>query len=183
MDDDNNKTLSINEFTKACKDFRVGLSFESVQVLFEGFDINRDGVINYDEFLRQIRGPLNEFRAGLVEKAFRKIDKDGSGVLDISDIKGTYNASKHPEVISGKKTEDEILVEFLETFEAHHIELYGGTHDSNVTRDEFIEYYTNVSSSIDRDDYFELMMKRAWKMGDENKTYSAGWSNATGAQV
>jgi hypothetical protein len=36
--------------------------------------------------------------------------------------------------------------------------------DGIVTFDEFMEYYEGVSCSIDRDDYFELMMKRAWKL-------------------
>lgn len=40
--------------------------------------------------------------------------------MDINDIKDSYNASKHPDVIAGKKTEEQILIEFLETFEAHH---------------------------------------------------------------
>jgi Ca2+-binding EF-hand superfamily protein len=53
-------------------------------------------------------------------QAFELMDKDGSGELDINDIRGTYNARMHPDVKSGKKTEDEILLEFLETFEAHH---------------------------------------------------------------
>ena len=48
------------------------------------------------------------------------MDKDKSGVLDINDIKGVYNASKHPDVVSRKKTEDEILGEFLDTFEMHY---------------------------------------------------------------
>jgi len=52
-----------------------------------------------------------------VKAAFKKIDKDGSGILELNDIKGVYNASKHPDVKSGKKTEDEVLGEFLETFE------------------------------------------------------------------
>lgn len=46
-----------------------------------------------------IRGELNQFRANLVEKAFRKIDKDSNGSLEIDDIKDIYNASKHPDVI------------------------------------------------------------------------------------
>ena len=28
--------------------------------------------------------------------------------------------------------------------------------------EEFIEYYNDVSASIDEDDYFELMMRNAW---------------------
>ena len=120
MDDDGSKTISEYEFSKACKDFKVGISEENVPLLFQQFDTNHDGTLNYDEFLMAIRGELNDFRRGIIEKAFRKIDKDGSGVLDIEDIKDIYNASKHPDVIAGKKTEQLILMEFLETFETHH---------------------------------------------------------------
>jgi Ca2+-binding EF-hand superfamily protein len=67
-----------------------------------------------------IRGELNDFRKSLVEKAFRKIDRDSSGFIEIDDIKDLYNASKHPDVIQGRKTEEQILMEFLETFEMHH---------------------------------------------------------------
>jgi hypothetical protein len=40
--------------------------------------------------------------------------------------------------------------------------------------EEFVEYYTNVSASIDDDRYFELMMRNAWNL-DQNK--GQGWSN------
>jgi hypothetical protein len=86
-----------------------------------------------------------------VKAAFRKLDKDSSGVIDMNDIKGVYNAKSHPEVKSGKKTEDEILGEFLETFEMHHALNGGGTRDRSVTMEEFTEYYNNVGASIDND--------------------------------
>ena len=82
--------------------------------------MNRDGTIDYDEFLRIIRGDLTPPRLALVRKAFAKLDRDGSGVVDIEDIRGVYNASRHPDVLSGKKTEDQALIDFLETFEMHH---------------------------------------------------------------
>jgi Ca2+-binding EF-hand superfamily protein len=56
--------------------------------------------------VRIIRGDLTPPRLALVKKAFAKIDKDGSGVLDIDDIKDVYNTSKHPDVLAGKKTPD-----------------------------------------------------------------------------
>lgn len=120
MDDDGSKTISEYEFSKACKDFKVGISEENIPTLYNYFDTNHDGTLNYDEFLMAIRGELNDFRKGLIEKAFRKIDKDNSGFLDIDDIKDIYNATKHPDVMSGKKSEEQILMEFLETFETHH---------------------------------------------------------------
>ena len=106
MDDDGSKSISQYEFTKACKDFKVGINEENVPLIFDLFDTNHDGTLNIDEFLMAIRGELNEGRRALIQKAFRSIDKDGNGYLDIEDIKGLYNAKKHPDVIQGKKSED-----------------------------------------------------------------------------
>lgn len=63
---------------------------------------------------------MNKFRRGLAERAFKIMDKDKSGTLNIDDIKGVYNGKMHPDVKSGKKTEEEILGEFLDTFELHY---------------------------------------------------------------
>lgn len=60
-----------------------------------------------------------------MKKAFQKIDYNGDGVLTIDDIKGKYDASKHPDVKSRQKTEEEVLKEFLETFEMHHSVMHG----------------------------------------------------------
>jgi len=98
--------LDIYEFKKAIKDFRVGISEKDAERLFSIFDRDRSNKISYDEFLRTVRGEMNFFRKGLCEKAFKIMDKDRSGVLSIDDIKGVYNASKHPDVKAGKKTED-----------------------------------------------------------------------------
>jgi hypothetical protein len=105
-----------------------------------------------------------------VRKAFQKIDFNGDGVLTVVDIKGKYDASKHPEVKSGKKTQDEILKEFLETFEMHHNVMHNAQSDGMVTQDEFIEYYTNISANIDNDAYFDLMMTNAWNLEGKNNT-------------
>jgi len=42
-----------------------------------------------------------------------------------------------------------------------------------VTLNEFVDYYANVSSSIDDDDYFEVVITNAWNLN--NKSYSKGW--------
>ncbi len=158
----------------------MGISEENIPTVFEAFDSNRDGTLNYDEFLMAIRGELNDFRRGLIEKAFRKIDKDNSGFLDIDDIKDIYNATKHPDVMQGKRTEQQILNEFLETFETHHNMKTMGENDSRVSLEEFTEYYNNVSVSIDNDEYFQLMMNNSWNLkGDANtyKKYDKAWAN------
>jgi Ca2+-binding EF-hand superfamily protein len=120
MDDDGSKNISLYEFAKACRDFKVGINEENVPLIFDVFDVNRDGTLNIDEFLMAVRGELNDFRRALIEKAFRCLDRDGNGYLEIDDIRDKYNASKHPDVIQGKKTENQVLMDFLETFETHH---------------------------------------------------------------
>lgn len=117
---------------------------------------------------------MNEFRVGFCKRAFKVMDKDGSGIIDIDDIRQRYNAKMHPDVKSGKKTEDEILYEFIDTFEAHHTENKEDARDGRVTGSEWLEYYNHVSMSIDRDDYFELMMNQTWNL-DNSRVTKKGW--------
>jgi hypothetical protein len=88
--------------------------------------------------------------------AFDILDTDGGGVVDAIEITSKYDTSKHPDVLSGKKKPKEVLEEFLKTFDV------GGEVDGKVTREEFENYYSNISASIDSDRYFELMIRNAW---------------------
>lgn len=178
FDDNNSGTLDLPELTKAIRDFRVDLSNNEVKILFNLLDTDQSGEVAYDEFLREIRGDMNNFRKKLVDQAFSKLDTDGSGVVDMDEIRKKYNCSKHPDVLSGKKTEDEVYMDFMETFQLHAAIKGKGTKDAEISRDEFQEYYENISASIDRDDYFELMMNNAWKLG-ERPAYEGkkAWKN------
>lgn len=175
-DDNNNKSLDKEEFKKAMHDFRIGLSDRQVGRAFDIFDRDGSGEISYDEFLRTIRGGMNQARKDICMKAYKIMDKDGSGLLDINDIRQTYNAKHHPDVKAGKKTEDEILGEFLDTFEDHFCDMKGNAdaRDGKITHKEWIEYYNNVSMGIDRDDYFQLMMNNTWNL-DGSKVTKKAW--------
>ena len=72
-------------------------------------------------------------------------------------------------MLSGKKTEDQILQEFLETFETAHSMRNNDAPNYVVTKEEFVEYYNNISASIDDDAYFTLMIDNAWKLTDESR--------------
>ena len=109
----------------------------------------------------------------MVKKAFDKIDKNGNGLIELDDIKDTYNAKQHPDVKAKKKTEQEVLSEFLDTFELHHSLKNPDQRDRKVNLREYMEYYTNVGSSIENDQYFELMITNAWNLN--NVSYKRGW--------
>ena len=109
MDDNHSMSLDKYEFTKAMQDYMLGFSESEIATLFRTFDYDRSGLIEYNEFLRVLRGPMNNTRKQAVLKAFAKFDRDGNGYVDINDIRGVYSAAKHPDVISGKKTEQQVL--------------------------------------------------------------------------
>lgn len=47
------------------------------------YDVDGDGNISYDEFVRGLRDPLTERRKKIVNKAFNIMDKDGSGIITV----------------------------------------------------------------------------------------------------
>jgi len=60
---------------------------------------------------------MNQSRKNLVAKVFKSLDRSGEGLIAAEELKELFVASRHPDVLIRKKTEDEVLTEFLDTFE------------------------------------------------------------------
>ena len=90
---------------------------------------------------------MNAKRQAMADKAFLKFDKDGNGRIEAADLKGVYNCSFHPKVISGEMTEDQVFLEFLANFGDKN-------KDGRIDRQEWNDYYSAVSASIDNDEHF-----------------------------
>jgi len=59
---------------------------------------------------------MSPMRQKLVVQAFKTLDINRDGAISMEEFMNKYNARSHPEVKSGKRTEEEVLVEFMETF-------------------------------------------------------------------
>ena len=68
-----------------------------------------------------------------------------------------YDVSMNPEYIEGRKTKEQILGEFLNNFEGAK-----GNRDGIIIKDEFFDYYTDLSMSLPSDEYFVRMMESTW---------------------
>ncbi|CAF3046054.1 unnamed protein product [Rotaria sp. Silwood2] len=158
MDDDKSKKLTFDEFKKGVEEYGLNFSKAEIEELFRIMDIDQSGHIDYEEFLRRLRPPMNNFRLDLIAKAFAKLDKNHDGQITVDDLRGLYIVKNHPKYMNGEWSEDQVLRHFLDCFD------YGNHKDGVVTRDEFIDYYSGVSASIDNDMYFDLMMRNSWKL-------------------
>lgn len=62
MDDNNSGCLDMYEFKKGIKDFQVDMNEKDTDSLFKALDINGNGSVDFDEFVRMVVGPMNQFR-------------------------------------------------------------------------------------------------------------------------
>lgn len=158
MDDNSSGDLTYDEFMNGLKDMGLNVTDDEITEMFKQFDKDGNGTIVYEEFIKAVRPPLNKTRLNLIDLAFKKLDKTADGVVTLDDLKGVYNIRSHPEYQNGQKTEKELLEGFLKKFEE------GGSVDGRLTKEEFTDYYSGVSASIDEDIYFDLMMRQCWKL-------------------
>ncbi|XP_029025479.1 calcyphosine-like b isoform X1 [Betta splendens] len=158
MDDDNSRSLEFKEFLKGLNDYGIPMDKQEAMDVFQRFDRDGNGSIDFDEFLITLRPPMSQARREVVLQAFRKLDRTGDGVITIEDLRGVYNVKCHPKYQNGEWTEDQIFRKFLDNFDSPYDK------DGQVTKEEFDNYYSGVSASIDSDVYFILMMKNAWRL-------------------
>ncbi|KAF4076527.1 hypothetical protein AMELA_G00216070 [Ameiurus melas] len=158
MDDDGSKSLNLEEFQKGLETYGLCLGKEKVKEIFAFVDKDRSGTLDFEEFLEKLRPPMSSTRKQVIKQAFQKLDRTGDGVITVQDLEGVYNSKHHPKYKSGEWTEEQVFRSFLDNFDSPYEK------DGKVTLDEFVNYYSGVSASIDNDDYFVTMMQNAWKL-------------------
>jgi len=154
LDDNGNRALDKYEMDNGLQTYGIVLHPSEIDIVMGSFDKDGNGQISVREFMTALRGPMSDYRKGLVRMAYQMLDVDGSGVVQFDEIKQLYDVKKHPDVLSGTKTPDMVLQEFIKA--------WNKDGDTTITFDEFLEYYEDLSAPIDSDDYFELMIRNAW---------------------
>ena len=162
MDNNGNRKLDQGEFTEALATYGLFPKVVEIQALMKYYDVDGDGNITYEEFIRGLRDGLTERRQAMVDKAFALIDRNNSGTITIADIDAIYDVSQNQDFIDGTKTRQEILEEFLNGFDGMR-----GNNDGTITKQEWNDYYTDLSMSLPSDEYFVKMMESVWQICED----------------
>jgi Ca2+-binding EF-hand superfamily protein len=152
---DGKDKVNKDDFLFGLRESGINLPKEEQDVVLQFFEKDHDGMINFSEFLVALRGKPNDRRQAIIDKAFLKFDKEGNGVIDVTEIRQVYNCSKHPKVVSAEMSEEQVFAMFLKNFNDK-------TNSGKIDRKEWNDYYAAVSSSIENDDHFVIMMKTTW---------------------
>ena len=150
------KKLSWDELFSGLEMFHIHMRREDVERLCRLLDRNNEGNLSVEAFMRGIRPEMSMARRDLVLQAFHQLDNTGAGSVSVDEMKALYDVSMHPAVIAKRKSAEDVAAEFAAD--------WSRTLDGVVRQADFYEYYSNVSASIDSDDYFELMIRNAWHL-------------------
>jgi len=169
-DDDMDELLDVYEFRHACKDSGIVLMASEEKAVLDACGIEasegpqRGGRIHLQRFLRMLHGPLGQQRFDIIQRAFRGSGGDPEAedsFINPAILKQQFTPEGHPLVAKREADPGVLLAEFLDTFSllAH---VRGGCQDGMVAFHDFLAYYDLVSSTIDSDGYFDLLMHRLW---------------------
>ena len=169
FDENKSNKITKKQFHKFLEDYRYNIPQKLEDKIFDIFDTKKKDIIDYNELINTLLGKMNDYRRQIVQKAFEKLDKENKGKICYDAIRDNYNADKHPEVLNGKRTKQEILARFIDMFEYHFNLLNKNKSNNEANQEEFEEFYNYISVFIDNDKYFENMMSRVWGLdGTEN---------------
>ena len=162
--------INFNDFNLVLKIQHIDLDINTIKKIFNLFSIkdnnNNELYLDFYSFIRTYKKELNENKLNAVEQAFGLIDQKGEDMVPLDIIKMKYNPKKHPDVLSGKYTEDEKFLEFVDCFNlCYNILKMDKKEDEKeeyVNFEMFANFYEYVSFIYPRDRDFQYVVNSTW---------------------
>eukprot|EP00755_Sulcionema_specki_P007289 Sspe_Gene.37848::Locus_18253_Transcript_1_2_Confidence_0.667_Length_1207::g.37848::m.37848 len=159
MDTNGNHKLSRSELQDGFAGMGINTTEKEMDIIMKYFDREGDGSVSVEEMVKALRPTMTKWRRQLVDLAYKQLDRSGKGMVTFADLKRAFRTEGHPEVMSGEKTEEEVLADFITSWDKDA--------DGMITPKEFLDYYKDISAMIEDDDHFTFMMRNTWRIPDE----------------
>ena len=115
-----------------------------------------------------IKDNLNDYRKNIITNIFNDICKKeniNSGGIPIKSLKELFKSENHPEALNNVKKSEIIYAQFCQSLDI--FTKLNNISDS-INLEQFIEFYSGISSSITDDRYFSVVINSVWE-SKENK--------------
>lgn len=164
-DDDGGRSIDLhNELPKLMADIGVLLNKTEISELGRMLDRDGDGSISFEEFIFKFAPPMNQNRLNIVNACFDYMDKDGSGTLTVDDLKIARQGVDSAAASTKTMGKSEKMISTTEAVFKNLATVFDKNGDGSVDRQEFIDYYREMSANIDHDEQFEMLLRSAWGM-------------------
>lgn len=97
--------ISVEELKLALADGTAWFDAKDLQNLMDSIDVDKNGKMNYTEFLASSLAQEEIFSIGNITKFFKTLDKDGNGSVDRQELKSLFD-DHQIDHINGKSISD-----------------------------------------------------------------------------
>ena len=166
--------INMNEFINIFQLEHINFDINEFKDIFNYFSFNSENIyLDYYRFIRFFKKELNDNKLDVVEKIYLSLKNEyyhdnnyEEEEIPLNIIKNKYNAKKHPEVIDGKISENEIIKEFRDSFDINY-EIFNcqekkGKNEKYVDFDMFANFYEYVSFLYSEDNEFINLLVSTW---------------------
>ena len=154
----NTSKILLNDFKKILLSQHITFSDSEYENIF--YQFSKDNLyLDFISFIREFKKELNEIKLNYVEDAYSVLNINQNEKVPIEYIKRKYDAKNHPDVILGKKTEEEKLLEFIDCFEINFDLLNQYSNVNFIDFEIFANFYEYVAFVYDDDNIFGKILK------------------------
>jgi len=145
FDRDGNGVLNQLEFEEFLSKLGVFLARQELRVVYDHFDMNKDGNVQYSELVAMLKSDMSNERLAMVKRAWQCLS-GGAPQVSFESLVQRYNAPAHPRVTSREKKAETIMSDFVGLMGE---KAQGG----QISEEAFISYYAECNAVLppDRD--------------------------------
>lgn len=149
-DTDSSSFFDFDELQEVLRKCGLFVKLQNLSEFFRHLDKSKSKKISYHDFLNEIKVPLSDARARVVDAVYDKLSKIGA--VTLQSLKASYDPSRHPKVLSGQRSRDQMFQEFAAALEGF------ASPTAPLTRDHVAVLFTEISACTVLDDAFFVRM-------------------------